>query len=83
MQKIAAITGRPLGKLEAMGSRKDSRYYWFWGYDDETSYGVYHKSNSIFSNPVLAFRHSPAEVYGSRALELYRVYTIELRFALK
>jgi hypothetical protein len=80
-QKIATITGHPLGKLETMTLRKDGRFSG-WGYEGQTTYSVPDRSAGL-PNPMLAFRLSPSEVYGSRASELYRIYTIELRFELK
>jgi hypothetical protein len=77
----AAIADRPLGKLEAMTFRKYGRFLWQ-GYADETGYSVPDRSVGL-PNPMLAFRLSPTEVYGSRASELYRIYTIELWFELK
>jgi hypothetical protein len=82
-QKIATITGKPLGKLEAIMLRQDGRYYWYSDYETETRYLAPQASQSELPNPKLAFRHAPTEVYGSRVSDLYRVYTIELRFELK
>ena len=78
-ETIAKLTGRTLGKLEALTPYIDG----IWSFQRGYKYGAWTNPNKEIPNPMSEFSPLDSEVYGVDPTHLSRTFTVELRYKLE
>ena len=78
-ETIAKLTGRTLGKLEALTPYIDG----MWSFGKDYNYSAFTNRSQEIPNPMTEFRPLDSEVYGVDPAHLSRKFKVELRYKLQ